>query len=139
MEIQHSRHVRIVCDLNIGDIVGVDSDFGRKFSLVDLVIEDIRKADRYSQSGIMVKVDKIDMYLDSDWFYKKEKNESLLESIGIALKPERTVTTGFIIKSIMGLDTAGIHDELPESMSELRKITALLQDIIDCAYKHGAL
>lgn len=68
MEIQFSKHVKITINLNIGD--KVVSDYSNQLKGQELIIEDIKQRIGSSQSGFVVKVDKINRYIDSDWFNK---------------------------------------------------------------------
>lgn len=68
MEIQHSKHVKIVCDLNIGDKVRTDN-WGRQLDNKVWTVQGVRKFTN-CQSGFMVKIDGYDNLLDSDWLDK---------------------------------------------------------------------
>lgn len=61
-----AKHVTIDCDLRVGMNVWFDSDFGYKLKDVQCFIEDIKRGN--CQSGFLVKVDKYENYVDSDWF-----------------------------------------------------------------------
>lgn len=67
MEIQFSKHVRIICDLKIGDIVR--TDFTYKTKGKDWIIEDIKYSSN-SDSGFLVKINGYENYLDSNWLDK---------------------------------------------------------------------
>lgn len=71
VEFKYKKHISIVCNLSIGQVVTV-SGWGYKLDGKNLVIEDIKLADHACQSGVMVKVDKYSNYIDSDWIDKKQ-------------------------------------------------------------------
>ncbi len=70
MEIQHKKHVRVICDLEIGDTVTVDG-FSPAVNGIDHVIEDILFNMRGCESAFLVKISGYDRYLDSSWLIKK--------------------------------------------------------------------
>lgn len=68
MELQFKKHVRVICDLAIGDVVRTDFDY--RLNGKDWVIEDIRFAVGNCESGVLVKIDGYERYIDSNWFDK---------------------------------------------------------------------
>ena len=67
MEIQKSRHVKVICDLEVGQTVRLDG-WGYKFNGKDFKIVDIKQETNCS-SGFMVKIDGYENYIDSDWIH----------------------------------------------------------------------
>lgn len=70
MEIQHKKHVRVICDLNIGDEVYVEG-WGYKLDGNKWVIEDIKEAIGKCESSFLVKINGYDRYIDSNWLNKR--------------------------------------------------------------------
>lgn len=68
MEIQQSRNVRIVCDLNVGDIVRTDG-WGYQLDNKDWVIQEIKRSDN-CHSGFLVKINGYRDFIDSSWLIK---------------------------------------------------------------------
>lgn len=66
---QHSNHVRIECNLSVGERVMLDNDFGYKFKGKEAVITSIERSTN-SHSGFLVKVDIYESPIDSDWIVK---------------------------------------------------------------------
>lgn len=69
MEVQFKRHVRVICDLAIGDKVRTDG-FGPNLDGKDWEIEDIRENIGGCESGFQVKINGYKNYLDSNWLIK---------------------------------------------------------------------
>lgn len=69
MELQYKKHVRIICDLQIGDKVRTIG-WGYKLDGKDWIIEDIQWAIGGCESGVRVKINGYDSYLDSNWLNK---------------------------------------------------------------------
>ena len=69
MEIQYKKHVKIICDLEIGDTVFIKG-WGYKLDGKDWKVEDV-KFSRNCESGFMVKIDGYENYMDSNWLNKK--------------------------------------------------------------------
>lgn len=67
IEIQFGKHVRLICDLNIGDRVKADN-WGPKLDGKTLIVTGIKRAN--SESGFMVKVEGYENELDSNWLIK---------------------------------------------------------------------
>lgn len=67
MEYQHSKHVRVICDLSIGDIVTTDIHYTIKG--LGQTIKDIKRADNCT-SGFLVRISGYSEYIDSDWVDK---------------------------------------------------------------------
>lgn len=65
------KHVSVVCNLSIGEEVTV-SGWGYALDNKKLIIEDIRLQLGGCESSVMVKVDKYDSYIDSNWIDNKE-------------------------------------------------------------------
>lgn len=68
MEVQFKKHVRIICDLQIGDKVRTIG-WGYKLDGKDWTITDIKYTGN-SESGFLVKIDGYDSYIDSNWLNK---------------------------------------------------------------------
>lgn len=66
---QHSKHVRIECNLSVGERVMLDNDFGYKFKGKETVITWIERSTNCG-SGFLVTVDIYDSPIDSDWIVK---------------------------------------------------------------------
>ena len=67
MEFRYKKNVRIVCDLEIGDKVRTDG-WGYKLDGKDWVVTDIKLGS--GESGVLVKIDGYDSYMDSGWLNK---------------------------------------------------------------------
>ena len=66
MEFKHSKYVRIICDLKVGDVITTDVHYsliGKKQSILD-----IKRGP--SESGIMLKITGYEGYIDSNWVEK---------------------------------------------------------------------
>lgn len=66
MEFRLSKHVRIICDLKVGDTITTDvhcSIVGKKQSILG-----IKRGP--SESGIMLKITGYEGYIDSNWVEK---------------------------------------------------------------------
>ena len=63
------KHVSVVCDLSVGDKVTV-SDWGYKLDGKECIIEDIKESFVGCSSGVLVKIDQYEYYIDSDWIDK---------------------------------------------------------------------
>ena len=68
MEVQHSKHVKLVCDLKPGDKVRTDG-YGFTLDGKDWTVMEVKRFQN-CQSGFMVKIDGYDHLLDSDWLDK---------------------------------------------------------------------
>lgn len=64
MEYSTGKHVKVVCSLNVGDLVRTDG-WGYQLDGKDCVVQDIKRS--MSQTGFIVKIDKYPDYIDSDW------------------------------------------------------------------------
>lgn len=69
METQLHRHVRVICDLKIGDTVRT-RQFSYKLDNRHWIIEDIKWAFGSSESGVLVKISGYESYIDSNWLAK---------------------------------------------------------------------
>lgn len=69
MEIQFKKHVRVICDLKIGDKVKTD-EWGYQLDGIVREIEDIKAAFGKCTSGFLVKITGYDNYIDSNWLDK---------------------------------------------------------------------
>jgi len=69
MEVQFKKHVRIICDLSVGDAVRT-KEFSYKLDGKDRVVEEIKEAIGRCESGFLVKISGYDGFLDSDWLIK---------------------------------------------------------------------
>lgn len=69
MEVQYKKHVRVICDLEVGDAVTTDN-WGSLLDNKEHIIEDIKEAIGKCESGFRVKVYVYAGYLDSSWFNK---------------------------------------------------------------------
>ena len=66
---QLAKHVRLECNLSVGEVVKLDDDFGYKYKGRETKIMTIKRSDNY-QSGFMVTVDIYGSPIDSDWIVK---------------------------------------------------------------------
>lgn len=72
MEVQWKKHVRIICDLEVGDEVMTDNwgpPLDNKVHTVEEVIPDIG----HCESGFFVKISGYKNKLDSNWLNKVKK------------------------------------------------------------------
>jgi len=69
MKIQHAKHVRIICDLEPGDVVRTDN-WGPKLDGKDHVVESVEFV-KTCESGFMVSLKGVDNKIDSNWLIKK--------------------------------------------------------------------
>jgi len=65
MEIKRGKHVKLICELEVGQTVKLDG-WGYKFNGKIFKIEDITPQENCS-SGFVVKIDGYENYIDSDW------------------------------------------------------------------------
>lgn len=65
MEIQHAKHVRIICDLNVGDKVRT-GNWGYKLDGKEWIVEEIMRHEN-CESGFMVKINGYESFIDSNW------------------------------------------------------------------------
>lgn len=65
MEINHGKHVKLICSLEIGMKVTIEG-WGYKFNGKVYTIQDIKR-ELACASGFLVKIDGYDNYIDSDW------------------------------------------------------------------------
>lgn len=70
VEFKYKKNVSIICHLSVGDEVTV-SGWGPALDNKKLIIENI-KLQLGCESGVMVKVDKYESYIDSGWVDKKQ-------------------------------------------------------------------
>lgn len=68
MEFQFGKHVKVVCDLQIGDKVRTDG-WGPKLDGKDWIIEDIQ-LQLHTESGVIIKINGYPSYIDSNWIDK---------------------------------------------------------------------
>lgn len=69
MEFKHSKHVKLVIDLEIGDRVITDN-WGRNLDNKVHIITGIELSKQRSESGVIVKIDGYNGMLDSNWLIK---------------------------------------------------------------------
>ncbi len=69
MEFKFKKHVRIICDLEIGDKVMTDR-WGPKLDGIVHTILDIKPEFGGCESGILVKIDGYDGWIDTGWLNK---------------------------------------------------------------------
>lgn len=67
MKYKHSKHVTLICDLEVGDIV--TTEYRKKLIGKQFKIIEINPCLGYS-SGIRIKLDGFKGYMDSDWVDK---------------------------------------------------------------------
>lgn len=70
MEIKLGRHVRLICDLEVGQTVRIDG-WGYKFDGKQFKIEHIQRSDNCG-SGFLVKIDGYENPIDSDWITRNK-------------------------------------------------------------------
>lgn len=70
MEVQFKKHVRVICDLKIGDVVYTEG-WGHKLDGTDWIVEDIKNYIGKSESGFMVKINGYERLIDSNWLNKR--------------------------------------------------------------------
>jgi hypothetical protein len=66
---QLAKHVRLECNLSVGEVVRLDDDFGYKYKGKETKIMTIKRSNN-CQSGFMVTVDIYGSPIDSDWIVK---------------------------------------------------------------------
>jgi hypothetical protein len=69
MEVQFKRYVRIICDLEVGDVVQT-VNWGYKLDKKDWIITDIKYMLGRCESSFMIKIDGYEHYIDSNWVQK---------------------------------------------------------------------
>lgn len=67
MEISLGKHVKLICNLEIGQTVRIDG-WGYKFDGKFFKIQDVKKEEN-CESGFMVKIDGYENYIDSNWIH----------------------------------------------------------------------
>lgn len=72
MEVQWQKHVRVICDLKVGDKVRTDN-WGPALDGVDHFVEEIKSHFGKCDSGFMVKISGYNRLIDSNWLNKVEK------------------------------------------------------------------
>lgn len=69
MEVQFKKHVRVICDLKVGDKVKTD-ECGSKLDNKVHTIEAITPAIGKCESGYFIKIDGYENPIDSNWLNK---------------------------------------------------------------------
>lgn len=72
MEVQFKKHVRVICDLKVGDKVKTDKwgpQLDNKIHTIEAIVEAIGKC----ESGFRVKIDGYGGLIDSNWIDKINK------------------------------------------------------------------
>lgn len=72
MEIQYKKHVRVICDLKVGDKVTTDS-WGRDLDGRTHEVTDVEYRPGRCESGFMIYISGREHPLDSNWLNKVEK------------------------------------------------------------------
>jgi len=66
--VQYAKHVQFICSLKVGDIVTLDLDFGGKFVGKQLKVLELRVLPPVNcQSGVMIRIEGYEGWIDSDW------------------------------------------------------------------------
>jgi hypothetical protein len=69
MEVQFKRHVRVICDLEVGDKVKTE-EWGRDLDNKVHTVESIRPLIGKCESGFMIKISGYANEIDSSWLDK---------------------------------------------------------------------
>lgn len=69
MEVQYKKHVRVICDLEVGDKVTTDGWGPQLDGKIHTILE-ITPAFGRCESGFFVKISGYDRKLDSNWLNK---------------------------------------------------------------------